>query len=312
MKRILVVLFAVMMFAASCSQSANPTDSPQATPTAAPTQGTIVDREGTTVTLPVKVEKIISIGASNTEILSALGLLEKIVAVDSYSMDVEGIASDITTFDQLNLDAEKMVSLMPDVVFISSMSKSGGDDPLKLVRDAGVCVLYIPSSTSIQAIKDDIAFVGKATNLSGRANEIIAEMDREIAEIKSIGDTITEKKSVYFEISPAPTMYSFGKGVFLNEMLEIIGAENTLGSMSDWVAVSDETVLSLNPDVILTNISYLPDPIGEIKSRPGWDAVTAVQNDAVYYIDANFSSRPDQNIIKALRQMAEAVYPAEF
>ena len=37
---------------------------------------------------------------------------------------------------------------------------------------------------------------------------------------------IEKKKKVYFEISPFPSMYTFGKDVFMNEMLEIEGVEN--------------------------------------------------------------------------------------
>ena len=56
---------------------------------------------------------------------------------------------------------------------------------------------------------------------------------------------------------------------------------------------------------------YVP-PTKEIMSRDGWDNITAVKEKAVYSIDANSSSRPTQNIIKALKEMAKAVYPDEF
>jgi len=41
---------------------------------------------------------------------------------------------------------------------------------------------------------------------------------------KKQGTAIENKKTVYFELAAAPNLYSFGKGVFLNEMIEIIGA----------------------------------------------------------------------------------------
>ena len=44
-----------------------------------------------------------------------------------------------------------------------------------------------------------------------------------------------ERKSVYFEISAAPYCYSFGEGVFLDEMLELIGADNVLAGQEGWV-----------------------------------------------------------------------------
>jgi iron complex transport system substrate-binding protein len=142
--------------------------------------------------------------------------------------------------------------------------------------------------------------------------ELINEIEREINDIKAKGDTVTDKKTVYFEISPAPWMYSFGSGTFLNEMIEIIGAVNIFADQETWVAVSDEDVLDANPDVILTNANYIEDAIGEIKERPGWDAINAVRDETVFYIDQDSSSRPSQNIIKALREMAVTVYPELF
>ena len=45
---------------------------------------------------------------------------------------------------------------------------------------------------------------------------------------------------------------------------------------------------------------------------PNTNGSTAVKDKAVYSIDANSSSRPTQNIIKALKEMSKAVYPDEY
>ena len=68
-------------------------------------------------------------------------------------------------------------------------------------------------------------------------------------------------------------------------------------------------VIDKNPDVILTNVDYIDNPIQEIKSRPGWENINAVKNNQVYLIDKNSSSRPSSHIIKALNEMAKAIYP---
>jgi iron complex transport system substrate-binding protein len=95
-------------------------------------------------------------------------------------------------------------------------------------------------------------------------------------------------------------------------MLEIAGAVNVFADHEGWLGVSDETLLVLNPDVILTSTNFLDDAIADITDRPGWDVITAVRNGDVFYIDANSSSRPSHNIIKALREITRAVYPELF
>jgi len=76
--------------------------------------------------------------------------------------------------------------------------------------------------------------------------------------------------------------------------------------------VSDEVILDADPDVILTNVSYLDDSVGEIVSRPGWEVLSAIQNERIYQIATNASSRPSHNIIHALEEMAVAIYPEYF
>ena len=270
------------------------------------------DREGNSITLPQTINKIISMGPSNTEILEALGLGDKIIAADEYSNNVSGIKSDIPMFSMMNPDNEQIINLQPDIIFVTGMTKAGGDDPFKLVSEAGICVIYIPSSLSIDGIKEDIKYIAAVIGAQSKGNQIISDMEKEIDNIKKIADTISDKKLVYFEIAAAPWMYSFGSGVFLNEMIELIGARNIFADLKEWVSIADEAVLEANPDVILTSVNYVENPIDEIKSRSGWDVITAVKNNDVYYIDTDLSNRPSQNIIKAMKEMAKAIYPDKY
>ena len=270
----------------------------------------VKDREGNEVTMPNKIERIISTAPSNTEILVGLGLSDKLVAIDTYSSDVEGIQSDVEKIDFLNPDAETIIGLDPDIIIASGHNKSGAsDDPFKLVKEAGISVVYIPSSESIQGIYDDINFIADITNTEEKGQEIVDTMKNQINEISAKAKDIKDKKKVYFEIGPSPNLYSFGNSTFLNEMIEIIGAENIFKDENGWTSPSAESIIDKNPDVILTNVNYIDNPVEEIKSREGWQDITAIKDNQVYLIDKNSSSRPSQHIIKALNEMAKAIYP---
>ena len=272
-------------------------------------QAVTIDREGNQISLPGKIGKIISMGPSNTEILVALGFVDMIIAIDEYSDNVEGLKPGTPMFSMMQPDGEQIISMMPDVIFVTGMSKAGGDDPFKVIEDAGICLVYIPSSVSLGAIMEDIRFIAAVMGAQAEGEAIIEAMEKEIEDVRAIGQTISVKKKVYFEISAAPWMYSFGSGVFLDEMISLIGAVNILGDQDSWVSVADEIVLAADPDVILTSVDYIDDPVGEILSRPGWSGITAVRNGDVYYISADASNRPSHNVVIALLQMAKAVYP---
>ena len=270
----------------------------------------VKDREGNEVTMPNKIERIVSTAPANTEILVGLGLSDKLVGIDTYSSDVEGIKSDVEKIDFLNPDAETIIGLEPDLIIASGHNKSGAsDDPFKLVKEAGISVVYIPSSESIQGIYDDINFIADITNTEEKGQEIVDTMKNQINEISAKAKDIKDKKKVYFEIGPAPNLYSFGNLTFLTEMIEIIGAENIFKDENGWTSPSAESIIDKNPDVILTNVNYIDNPIEQIKTREGFENITAVKDNQVYLIDKNSSSRPSQHIIKALNEMAKAIYP---
>ena len=299
MKKILALIMTLSIFVLSgCSSQ---------------TDRMVTDREGTEVNIPTKIEKIISTAPSNTEVLMALGLGDKLVAIDKYSTDIEGINTELPQIDFLNPDAETIIGLEPDIVIASGHNKTGSvEDPFKAISEAGIPVVYIPSSDSIDGIYKDIEFIADVVNERSKGKEIVDDMKAQVEEIKAIGDKITDKKSVYFEISPAPYLSSFGKSTFLNEMIEIIGAKNIFENEEGWISPTAEAIIDANPDVIITNAGYMENPTEEIKSRDAWENINAIKNNEVYLVDQNASSRPSQNVIKALEQMAKAVYPEHY
>ena len=304
-KRMTAMFLAVLLvFAVTACGSKN--DSAGAGPV------TIIDREGREIELPAKTDKIISMAASITETLIDLGLGDRIIAADIYSEGINGLKSGLPLFDMMNPDAETMAAMGPDLIFASGMSRESGGDPFKPVTDLGVVMTYIPSSDSIAEIKNDIRFIGRMTGTDARAEAIIGDMEKEIEEINMRARASSQYKTVYFEISAAPYLYSSGGGTFLNEMIELVCAENILAGQDSWLSVSEETVIDKNPDVIFTNVNYIDDPIGEIKSRPGWGVITAAAENQVFYIDTDSSSRPNEFIVKAMREMARALHPGLF
>ncbi|MGL5381529.1 ABC transporter substrate-binding protein [Clostridium sp.] len=297
LKLLLTTILVVMLASVGCSQK----------------ETIVKDREGNDVKLPNKMERIISTAPSNTEVLVELGLSDKLVAVDKYSADVDGIPTDIEFIDFSNPDAEAIIALNPDMIIASGHNKTGNnEDPFKLIKESGISVFYIPSSDSIQGVYDDTMFIAEITNTTEKGKKIVEDMKAQVEEIAKIGKTITDKKKVYFEIGPAPNLFSFGNSTFLNEMIELVGAENIFANEKSWISPSEEAVLDANPDVILTNVDYVENPTEEIKSREGWSNTTAVKENQVYFIDKNASSRPSHKIIKALHEMANAIYPNEY
>lgn len=275
-------------------------------------EGKIVDREGNTVELPEKADKIISLSPSITETLVNLGLSDKLIAVDKYSKEIEGVNQELPIFDIMAPDTENIVLLEPDIIFGTGMSKSDGSDPFAPMVEMGAFVTVVPTSTNVQGIIEDIEFIGKVTKTEDKAQEIIDNYNKELNEIiEKIKEANVETGTpVYFEA--AGENWTFGGDVFLNDMIELLGAKNIFSEEIGWNEPSAEQVIAKNPAVILTNTDYIEDPVGAIKSREGWEVIDAIKNDRVYFIGTNSSKRANENSIIAFKEIAKAIYPDLF
>lgn len=274
---------------------------------AVPTQ----DRSGNTVSIPAEVNRIVSLAPATTQILESLGVMDKVVAVDTQTPAYVNGVDHLPKYDMMTPDIEQLAQLQPDIVYTSGMSYIEGN-PFQALIDMGVCVVDIPSSASIADVKQDIIFTAACLGMEAEGQAIADEMQGKIDALAAIGTGITDKKTVLFEISALPYIYSFGSGTFLHEMIELLGAKNVLGDQFSWISVTEESAVAANPDVILTSVNYIEDSVGEILSRPGWNNVTAVANKDVYYIDNGASSLPNHHIVDAMIEMALALYPEAY
>jgi iron complex transport system substrate-binding protein len=242
-----------------------------------------------------------------------LGLADKLVAIDKYSLDIAGVNQDLPLIDFFFPDAEAIIGINPDIIISNGHNNLGaGDDPFKLIREAGIPVVYIPLSPDIEGICQDIEFIADMLDVSDRGRALTESLKTQIEEIAAIGRTIEDKKAVYFEISPAPTLVTIGRDTYLDQFITIIGAQNIFADQIGVIFPGAESILERNPDVIITTTAGQYDPREEIKTRDGFEHITAVKNNAIYLVDTNSASRPSARIVLALKQMAKAVYPDNY
>ena len=297
-------------------QEAQETPEAQENSSTKPTQ----DRSGNAIVIPENVEKIVSMAPSVTEILVDLGYADKIVACDTYSgfsAFAASLTPDIPQFDMMAPDNEAIVALSPDIVFTTGMSYAGGDDVYSAVKSTGICVADIPSSASIEDIKEDMTFIADAVGAGDKAREITAQMDTFAADAKKIADGITEKKTVLYVMSVPtpdyPDVYTCGKGTYMDEVFSMIGAENIAGDVDyQWPALSEEDIISKNPDVIIVGDTYTENAVDAILSIDAWKDVTAVKDKAVYAIDGDAFNQPNQYVMNSAYDISQFMYPDAY
>ena len=103
------------------------------------------------------------------------------------------------------------------------------------------------------------------------------------------------------------------KNTFMNEMLQMIGADNVAGDLEGWAKIDEESMIAANPDVIVTTYGYYTeDPVAQVKSRSGWEDVTAIKQEQIYDVHSDLVTRSGPRLVEGVEELAEAIYPNIF
>jgi iron complex transport system substrate-binding protein len=274
---------------------------------------TITDDANREVTIKEKPETIVSIQTSNTEIAFALGLGDKIIGVSDYD-NYPKEALEKQKVGGQDINSELVLSLLPDMALVTDYHYKTHPDVLKKFEEAGIDVIVVGSATSFEDVYSNIEMIGEATGSKTEAEEIVTDMKERLQAIKDkAAASVTDKKKVWVEVAPAPDIFTTGQNTFMHEMLESIQAINAAEKQVGWVKMTEEEIVQLNPDVIITTYGYyVEDPKAEVLAREGWAEVPAVKNGNVFDVDSDTVTRPGPRLIEGVEMLAELIYPETF
>ncbi|MBS8263876.1 ABC transporter substrate-binding protein [Mesobacillus boroniphilus] len=322
MKKLNAFLFALLLTIgalAGCGSNADQSNAEETKKTETAQQAeakfpvTIKDGTGQEVTIESKPEKIVSLIPSNTEIAYGLGLDEQIVGVSEFDNFPEEVAEK-EKIGGMEFNLEKIISLKPDLVLAHASSAHSSEAGLQQLKDTGITVLVVNDATTFDEVYESISMIGTASGQKEKADVMIADMKKKIEEIKTKAQEIKEedRKSVFVEVSPAPEVYAAGKNTFIDEMLQIINAENTV-TEEGWPKLDSEAIIKRNPEVIITTHGYYtPEPVKNVTSREGWDKITAVKENRVVDVHSDKVTRTGPRLTEGVEELAKAVYPDVF
>ena len=267
----------------------------------------IEDAFGHIVEMEKAPERIISLAPSNTEILYALGLGDKIVGVTAFC-DYPEEALEVDKVGDFNgINFEKVVELEPDLVVNYGMLE---DDALKMYNDAGIAVIsFIPES--IDEVIETIKQISIATYSEDRGNDLVERMEEHRDEILAkVQDT--EEVKVFYEIWHEPLMTA-GAGSFVDGLINLANGVNVASDAEgEYPNYDIEKLIENDPEVYLT-ANDLPEKTAEsIMTRPGYEDIAAIKNGKIYLLDGNIVSRPGPRIVEALEIIAQKIHPQAF
>lgn len=251
----------------------------------------ITDMTGREITFTEPVTRIVALSPSDCEIIYALGAAETLVGRGEYCdypaevLDIPVVKSGAET------NIEQVLALNPQVVVMTQMDQSV--EQVEALENAGVKVV-VSDADDIEGVYYAITIIGAMLGKDAEAEALITDMKTSFDEI--IAASENTGKTVYFEVSPLEWgLWTAGTGTFMHEIAEMCGLTNIFADVDGWAEISEEQVLTRNPDYIVTITMYFgegPTPVEEIMGRVGWESINAVANGDVYNADSNEISRP--------------------
>lgn len=264
---------------------------------------TVTDMAGREITLDAPATKVVALTASDCEILAALGAEDTLVGRGEYCDYPESVLEVPAVQSGADTNLEQIIALEPQVVVMAKMAQT--EEQVAALEKAGIRVV-VSDAQDIEGVYTAIRLIGALVGRNDEAEAMVADMQSAFADIAAKSENTG--KTVYFEVSPLQWgLWTAGKGTFMDELATMCGLTNAFADVEGWAEISEEQVLERNPDYIVTISMYYgegPTPVEEIKSRAGWDALKAVQNDAIFNADSNEVSRPGPR----LKDAAEALY----
>lgn len=264
---------------------------------------TVTDMAGREITLDAPATKVVALTASDCEILAALGAEDTLVGRGEYCDYPESVLEVPAVQSGADTNLEQIIALEPQVVVMAKMAQT--EEQVAALEKAGIRVV-VSDAQDIEGVYTAIRLIGALVGRNDEAEAMVADMQSTFAGIAAKSENTG--KTVYFEVSPLQWgLWTAGKGTFMDELATMCGLTNAFADVEGWAEISEEQVLERDPDYIVTISMYYgegPTPVEEIKSRAGWDALKAVQNDAIFNADSNEVSRPGPR----LKDAAEALY----
>jgi len=263
----------------------------------------VTDDLGRTVTIPVKVTRVVSTAPSVTEMIFAVGGGDRLVGVTTFCNYPEEAKEIAKIGDTMNPNMESIVALKPDIVFVSTASQI--EAFMKTLEANGIAV-YVSSPATLTEVLSGLESLGDLFGTEETIGKLLPDLRRRVDAV-SLKVQDEKKPGVFVQISREP-LFTIGADSFLTHVIsKAAGDSVTAGVPTAFPKINPEAAMAYSPEVIILSDSEdNQEPNDAFKNSP------AVKNGNVYKVNADLLSRPGPRLVDALEQIAKYLHPEKF
>lgn len=254
-------------------------------------------------------QRIITAGSAITETVCALGDCDKIVASDKTSLYPESIQSLPSIGYRNGINAEGIISLKPTLVIAEKDYVK--DEVLAQLSASGIKLLIIDRKFTIDDTKKFITQIAEALNRHTEGKKLIARIDADLAEAKSMLKKAAVSPKVLCIYNRGSANVSLAGKETFGEIIAYIGAQNVFNTVTGYKPLNTEALIAANPDFLITITSGL-ESIGGIDGFlkvPGVAQTTAGKKRQIISVDSLMLTNFGPRVGQAVKELVRLIHP---
>jgi iron complex transport system substrate-binding protein len=252
-------------------------------------------------------KRIVSLAPAITEIVFALGQGDRIVGNTKFCNYPEAAKKIPRIGGLMDVNLEVLISREPDIIFLYPEHYKG----LKVMEQKARLVQV--NHTNLEDLFEAIHTIASALELEERGRLLTAEMRKQLETTRRKA-TAKKPPKVLLIIGRnrdnLTNMYIIGKKDFLNELIEIAGGVNAYSGSINYPSVSVESIVAMNPDVIIELSSY-NEGITEEEVFDMWKKyafISAVKKRKIRIVKDSVWLIPGPRVVQIAKKMQQALF----
>ena len=247
---------------------------------------------------PSRPRRVVSLAPSLSDLVVAMGLAERLVAVTRFD-DAQELARLPRVGGYLDPSAEAVLRLRPDLVMWA------GDDadatPVRRLAELGVPVVIFRLET-VADVLDTARSLGAALGAPAAGEHVARELSEVVTRARARAAALPRRRAL-FVIGHDPLVVA-GPGSYADELLRLAGGENVVRDALPWSVYPLEQAVADDPAIVIDG-GVLEPP--ETLARHS--VIGAVRRGAVRRLPDDAALRPGPRLVRALEELSRILHP---
>jgi len=261
----------------------------------------VTDATGETVTVEEEPDRVVALGASVAQTMWAIDAESTVVGLPTgYTTAYLNGSQNRTNVLGTNQNpiVENIVDLDPDVVLAANVID---EDDVETLRENGLKVVSFEEAGSLDDVVEKTRLTGELVGSCEDADAVADEMESTIESVREDASE-GENPTVYYAMGGG---WTAGPDTFIGDVIATVGGDNVAAAadIQTYGEISEEVIAQENPDWIVM-------PEGrQLRTSAAINATTAVRNDQIIKVNANFISQPGPRVTEPLGTLSAAFSP---